>query len=105
LSCLVAALEQLHEQIQPYLAPYEEAMKLLVSIPAVGEVSAASILGEIGADMSYFPSAEHLASWAGLCPGNRQSGGKRLSGKMNKGNARRNRCFGGSRLGAFAYER
>jgi transposase len=85
---LEGALEQLFEQIQPYLAPYEEAIELLTSIPAVGEESAASILGEIGADMSCFPSAAHLASWAGLCPGNRQSGGKRLSGKMRKGNAR-----------------
>lgn len=82
------ALEQLYEEIQPYLAPYEEAVELLISIPAVGRESAASILGEIGGDMSCFPSAAHLASWAGLCPGNRQSGGKRLSGKMNKGNAR-----------------
>ena len=85
---LEGALEQLFEQIQPYLAPYEEAMELIVGIPAFGEESAASILGEIGVDMSCFPSHAHLASWAGICPGNRQSGGKRLSGKMRKGNAR-----------------
>ncbi len=74
---LEGTLEHLYEQIHPYLAPYEDAVELLVSIPAVGEESAASILGEIGVDMGCFPSAAHLASWAGLCPGNRQSGGKR----------------------------
>jgi transposase len=85
---LESSLEQLYEQIQPYLAPYEEAVELLCSIPGLGPESAASILGEIGTDMSCFPSAAHLASWAGLSPGNRQSGGKRQSCKTNKGNAR-----------------
>ena len=85
---LEGALEQLYVQIQPYLAPYEEAVELLISIPGLGQESAASILGEIGVATPCFPSAAHLASWAGLCPGNRQSGGKRLSGKTNKGNAR-----------------
>jgi len=85
---LEGALEELYEQIQPYLAPYEEAVERLCSIPAIGEGSAASILGEIGVDMDCFPSAAHLASWAGLCPGNRQSGGKRLHSKMRNGNAR-----------------
>jgi transposase len=60
---LEGALEQLYEQILPYLAPYKEALELLVSIPAIGEESAASILGEIGADMSCFPSAAHLAGF------------------------------------------
>lgn len=55
-------------------------------LPGINEAAAAAILGEIGQDMSRFPSAKHLASWAGLCPGNRQSGGKRLSGKTTQGN-------------------
>jgi hypothetical protein len=60
---LEGALEQLYRQIQPYLAPYEGAVELLVSIPGIAEESAASILSEIGADMSCFPSAAHLAGF------------------------------------------
>jgi transposase len=58
---------------------------LLQTIPSVNAISAAVIVAEIGTDRSRFPSAKHLASWAGVCPGNRQSGGKRLSGTATKG--------------------
>ena len=61
-------------------------MELVQTIPGVQAKAAATIVAEIGIDMSRFPSAKHLASWAGLCPGNKQSGGKRLSGKTTKGN-------------------
>ncbi len=84
---LEQALEQLQQEIEQRLSPFEEEMRLLMSIPGVAALSAAAILGEIGTDMSRFPSAKHLASWAAVCPGNKQSGGKRLSGKMRKGNA------------------
>jgi transposase len=60
-------------------------MELLQSIPAVQATAAATIMAEMGIDMSRFPSAKHLASWAGVCPGNKQSGGKRLSGAITKG--------------------
>jgi transposase len=80
-------LEQLQQEIEQRLPPFEEEMGLLMSIPGIQALSAAAILAEIGADMSRFPSAKHLASWAGVCPGNKQSGGKRLSGKTRKGNA------------------
>ncbi|MFL5659164.1 MAG: IS110 family transposase [Ktedonobacteraceae bacterium] len=88
ISFLDQAIFHLFFQIHSYLKPYDEAVELLVSIPGIAQETAACILAEIGVDMSCFPTAAHLASWAGVCPGNRESGGKRLSGKINKGNAR-----------------
>lgn len=77
---------QVQTQIVRQLAPYQEAMTLLQTIPGVSATSAAAIIAEIGVEMSHFPSAKHLASWAGLCPGNKQSGGKRLQAGTNRGN-------------------
>lgn len=79
-------LDQLQQDIDERLRPFEEALNLLQSIPGINEVAATAILAEIGEDMTRFPSTKHLASWAGVCPGNRQSGGKRLSGKTTQGN-------------------
>jgi transposase len=63
-----------------------EAVALLESIPGVGERTAQTIVAEIGVDMERFPSTKHLASWAGVCPGNHESAGKRKSGQTTKGN-------------------
>jgi len=82
---LDAAIEQCGEEIRQRLDPQGDQIKRLCSIPGVGRRVAETILAEIGADMSRFPSAKHLASWAGVCPGNRESGGKRKSGKTRKG--------------------
>lgn len=61
-------------------------MALLDEIPGIGGRIAEQLVAEIGTDMSRFPSAAHLASWAKLCPGNHESAGKRLSGKTGQGN-------------------
>ena len=86
----IAFLEEsqaaLQGEMERYLAPFAEAITLLVTIPGVSAVAAGALVAEIGEDMTRFPSAHHLASWAGVCPGNKQSGGKRLSGKTTKGN-------------------
>jgi transposase len=67
------------------MRPFEEALERLETIPGVGRRRAEAILAEIGADMSRFPTYRQLASWAGMCPGNNQSGGKRRGGKTTKG--------------------
>lgn len=63
-----------------------QAVTLLCTIPGISRRAAQGILAEIGRDMNRFPTASHLASWAGMCPGNHESAGKRLSGKTRKGN-------------------
>jgi transposase len=67
--------------------PFAEQIRSLSTIPGVGPRTAEVVIAEIGVDMSRFPTAAHLASWAGLCPGNHESAGKRRSGKARKGNA------------------
>jgi transposase len=78
-------LEKLDAEVARRLAPFEETIRHLDGIPGVAPRTAEVILAEIGTDMSRFPSADHLASWAGLCPGNNKSAGKRYSGKTRKG--------------------
>lgn len=72
-------------RIEQAIAPFAAQVKLLATIPGVDTRSAQTILAEIGPDMSVFPTPGHLASWAGMCPGQRDSAGKRGSGKTRKG--------------------
>jgi transposase len=68
------------------IAPFARARDRLATITGVGKRAAETIIAEIGTDMTEFPTAGHLASWAGCCPGNNRTGGKRRSGKPTKGN-------------------
>jgi transposase len=79
------SIQRLQDEVDRCLEPMREAMELLQTIPGVGETAAATIVAEIGTDMSRFPSAKHLASWAGVCPGNYESAGRRKSGRPTEG--------------------
>lgn len=79
-------LAELDKRIAEKLVPYDWAVALLMQIPGVDWIIAATIIGEIGVDMSVFLSAAHLASWTGICPGNWVSAGKRQGGKSRIGN-------------------
>lgn len=78
-------IASLTEAIGEQIAPFEKAVELLCTIPGVQRRTAEVIIAEIGVDMSVFPTDKQLASWAGVCPGNDQSAGKRRSGKTRKG--------------------
>lgn len=77
---------RLDEEIKRRMLPFEEDLELLDTIPGVARRTAETIVAEIGTNMDQFPSAAHLCSWAGLCPGQNESAGKRKSGKTRKGN-------------------
>jgi transposase len=79
----IAALDQ---EVAQRTRPFEAALARLDQIPGIGSRAAQEILAEIGVDMSRFPTHRHLASWARVCPGNNQSGGKRRSGYAGEGN-------------------
>jgi transposase len=78
-------IQRLSGEIDRVIAPLAWALTLLETIPGVARRTAEVIVAETGADMRRFPSAAHLASWAGMCPGNDESAGKRRSGKTRKG--------------------
>lgn len=90
LLCQIDSLEEtlarFDQEIEAYCRPFEAVVELLDTIPGVGREAAEIIVSEIGSDMSHFPSADHLASWAGVAPGNNESAGKRRSGRTRKGN-------------------
>ena len=79
------AIDELSAAIEQQLGPFAPAVELLCTIPGVGRRAAEVIIAETGGDMSVFPTAKHLASWAGMCPGNDESAGKRRTGKTRKG--------------------
>ncbi len=85
LDFLDGQISGLTEAIGEQIAPFEQAVELLCTIPGVQRRTAEVIIAEIGVDMTVFPTDKHLASWAGMCPGNDQSAGKRRSGTTRKG--------------------
>jgi transposase len=82
---LEGSITQLDTRVDEIIAPFERARDHLDTITGVGKRAAECVIAEIGVDMSVFPTAGHLASWAGRCPGNNNTGGKRRSGKTTKG--------------------
>lgn len=84
---LEARMARFDAELLKALRPYEPQLRLLQTLPGVDTMGAAMLLVEIGADMSAFGSAERLASWVGICPGNNESAGKRKSGRIRRGNA------------------
>jgi transposase len=83
---LADMIARLDTRIEAATLPFAQQSALLRTIPGIGERAAQVIISEIGVEMSRFPTAAHLASWAGLCPGNNESAGRHRSGKTRKGN-------------------
>jgi hypothetical protein len=79
-------VQVLEQEIERRMASFEEPMQRLMTIPGIDRKTAWMIVAELGVDMRVFEDAKRLASWAGLCPGNRESGGKRMSGRTRKSN-------------------
>ena len=86
LAFLEGQVARFEQEIQRHMSPFEWAAGLLMTMPGVDRTAACALLAEIGADMRHFASSRHLASWAGLCPGNDESAGKRRSAKSHRGN-------------------
>jgi transposase len=86
ISYLQNQVSNIEIEMEKTLKNYEEEINLLQTIPGVGKEGAIGIISEIGADMSVFPDEHHLASWAGLCPGNNESAGKKKSSRTRQGN-------------------
>ena len=79
------SLASINQRLNTEMSQHSDLIQRLSTVPGIDTVSAQAILAELGDDMTQFPSSKHLASWAGLCPGNAESAGKRFSGKTRKG--------------------
>src|SRR6201984_434100 len=86
-------MRRIEQEVAERLGPFQREVARVCTIPGVDRVTAWGLLAEIGLDMSQFPDAQHLASWAGLCPGSHESAGKRKSGKIRKGSLWLRRCL------------
>ena len=79
-------VEEVEKKIYAYSAKYRNSIDLVCTIPGIQELSAITIISEIGVNLTMFPSAANLCSWAGICPGNNESAGKRKSSRITPGN-------------------
>jgi len=86
-------MRRIEQELAERLGPFQSEVARLCTIPGVDRVTAWGLLAEIGMNMKQFPDAQHLASWAGLCPGSHESAGKRKSGKIRKGSLWLRRCL------------
>jgi transposase len=86
-------MQRIEQEVAERLGPFQSEVARLCTIPGVDRVTAWGLLAEIGMSMKQFPDAQHLASWAGLCPGSHESAGKRKSGKIRKGSLWLRRCL------------
>jgi transposase len=94
-------VELLSDAIEEQIRPFWPAVRLLCTIPGIQQRTAELLIAEIGTDMSVFPTAGHLASWAGQCPGNDQSAGKRRSGRTRKGSKHLNAALKDAAMAAL----
>ena len=85
-------IERLNQQIKEVLTPYQNALELLKKVPGISVKSAEELVAEIGLDMNVFPTEKHLASWAGMAPGNNESAGKKKADEQPKGTNRLKLC-------------
>ena len=85
LQFLDGSIAEFAQKIDERSQPLQDKIDLLMTIPGIDRITASSVIAEIGGDMNQFPTAQHLASWAGICPGNKESAGKQYSGKTRKG--------------------
>ena len=85
IDAIEAAIGQIDQEVDAHVEPFRTAIEILSSIPGISDLSAGVIVAEIGIDMNRFPTEGHLISWAGLCPRNDESAGKRRSTRMRKG--------------------
>jgi len=83
---LDGGIAEIDQRVEASLAPFRDAVELICTAPGVRDLSAEGIIAEIGTDMSRFPSAGHLVSWSGICPGQDESAGKRRSTRLRRGN-------------------
>ena len=88
LECLEVQIAKLDTQIQEQVRTDEDTIALCATIPGIEAVAAPNLIAEIGVHMDQLPSVQHVASWAGVCPGNHESAGKLLSGMARAGHAR-----------------